>query len=147
MGKWIEKMNRPQEVEVKEGPEKWNETYGGNKMLIATPIAIDKLVRTIPSKTIITTEQLRAMLAEDYGADYTCPLTTGIFLNIVAKAAEEAREEGAKEIAPYWRVVKTDYTLNPKFPGGIEAHAKLLQKEGFTIAPKGKKNLMVANPN
>lgn len=147
MGKWMEKMDHPSEVVIKEGPDKWNASYGGSKMLIGTPRAVEKLVKTIPDKTIITSEELRTMLAEDYGADYACPLTTGIFLNIVAKAAEEQREAGEKDITPYWRVVKTDYSLNPKYPGGIEAQAKYLEKEGFIIVPKGKKSLKVSNPS
>ncbi|MEZ5055667.1 MAG: methylated DNA-protein cysteine methyltransferase [Saprospiraceae bacterium] len=143
MGKNIEKLHKHQEPEIKEGPEKWNEKFGGNKMLIATPLIIDKLVKTIPEGTLVDMEELRSMLAEDYKADYTCPLTTGIFLNIVARAAEEYREEGAKDISPYWRVIKNDRTLNEKFPGGMEGHAALLKKEGFTIVPKGKNKLMV----
>ena len=35
---------------------------------------------------------LRSRLAKDAGADIACPMTTGIFLKIVAFAAEENRE-------------------------------------------------------
>ena len=44
------------------------------------------------------------------------------------------------------RVVKDDGSLNPKFPGGAEAHASRLQAEGYMILPgKGKKPPRVAN--
>ena len=36
-------------------------------------------------------------MAKDAGADIACPMTTGIFLKIVAFAAEENREMGKEE--------------------------------------------------
>jgi len=45
-----------------------------------------------------------------------------------------------KRITPYWRVIKTDGSLNPKFPGGAKAQAAHLRAEGHKIAAaKGKK--------
>ena len=78
-------------------------------------------------------------LAKDFSADVTCPLTTGIFLRIVAEAAEENRLAGHKRLAPYWRVIKEDGTLNPKFPGGEEQQARRLRNEGFVIQRRGKR--------
>ena len=40
---------------------------------------------------------------------------------------------GKKSITPYWRVIKKDGSLNPKFPGGVEAQAKRLEAEGHVI--------------
>jgi alkylated DNA nucleotide flippase Atl1 len=58
----------------------------------------------------------------------------------VAEAAEEDRQEGKKDIAPFWRVIKVDGCLNEKFPGGTKAQAVRLKKEGHSIVPgKGKK--------
>ena len=74
---------------------------------------------------------LRSRLAKDAGADIACPMTTGIFLKIVAFAAEENREMG--KMLPYWRVVKDSGKLNDKFPDGITLHADLLEFEGHTI--------------
>jgi alkylated DNA nucleotide flippase Atl1 len=67
-------------------------------------------------------------------------LTAGIFLGIVARAAEEDRAVGRTGIAPYWRVVKNDGSLNEKLPGGLSAQQENLQAEGFSIIPGvGKK--------
>ena len=63
----------------------------------------------------------------------TCPLTTGIFLNIAANAAEEDKTKGKVKITPYWRVLKEGGSLNPKFPGGVKQQAKHLRQEGFEI--------------
>ena len=64
---------------------------------------------------------------------------TGIFVGIAARAAEEMTQEGKRDITPYWRTVKVGGKLNEKFPGGADAQAARLKKEGFTVEPgKGK---------
>jgi hypothetical protein len=88
---------------------------------------------------------IRDHLARKFQADFTCPLTTGIFLRIVAETAEEDRQNGKEDIAPYWRVVKDDGTLNPKFPGGVAAQAARLESEGFAVERRGKTRWRVQN--
>jgi alkylated DNA nucleotide flippase Atl1 len=55
----------------------------------------------------------------------------------VANATEEIKGD-----VPYWRTIKNNGELNAKFPGGIERHKKLLEKEGFRILRKGKKYIV-----
>jgi alkylated DNA nucleotide flippase Atl1 len=43
----------------------------------------------------------------------------------------------------WWRVIQSDGKLNPKFPGGIGAHRKNLEAEGFKITQAGKTSLVV----
>ena len=64
---------------------------------------------------------------------FTCPLMTGIFLRIVAEAAEEDRLLGKCDITPYWRIVGEDGKLNAKFPGGVERQAEHLREEGHAV--------------
>jgi hypothetical protein len=109
-------------------------------MLIPKPLDVDALMRKIEKGKLATVEQIRERLAKDFGADFSCPMTTGIFLRIAAETAEEDLSKGEKQITPYWRVVKADGSLNPKFPGGVEAQAARLREEGHSIEPgKGKK--------
>ncbi len=139
---WREKFENPPEdlPKIVEGTEKWVKRFGGRRILIATPLLIDELIRKVPESKLITVNQIREHLAKEFKADATCPLTTGIFLRIAAETAEEDSHEGREPITPYWRVLKADGRLNEKFPGGIEAHAKRLQEEGHIIEPsKGKK--------
>jgi alkylated DNA nucleotide flippase Atl1 len=42
------------------------------------------------------------------------------------------------EKSPYWRVIKGTGGLFSRFPGGVEAQAALLKKEGFSIDRKRK---------
>jgi hypothetical protein len=144
---WREKRDNPVPglPKVCAVPDKWVKTMGGCRVLVPTPMMVDELVRTVPDRKLITVGQIRRRLAESFQADSTCPLTTGIFLRIISEAAEEDRQAGAASITPYWRVVKDDGSLNPKFPGGTEAHARRLQEEGHEIVPgKGKKPPRVA---
>lgn len=42
-------------------------------------------------------------------------------------------EEGKTGITPYWRTIKSKGELNEKYPGGAEAQAARLEKEGHII--------------
>jgi len=108
---------------------------GRGRMLIPNPLDVDALVRQIHKGKLATVDQIRERLAKDSGADLTCPLTTGIFLRIAAEVAEEDASRGEREITPYWRVIKGDGSLNEKLPGGVEAQAARLRKEGHHIEP------------
>ena len=81
----------------------------------------------------MTVGALRKFLAAKYATDAACPLVTGIFVRIAAEAAEEAAREGNKRITPYWRVVKEDGSLYPKFPGGVERQSERLRSEGIRV--------------
>ncbi|HWQ97828.1 MAG TPA: methylated DNA-protein cysteine methyltransferase [Clostridia bacterium] len=108
---------------------------GGTKLLIAPPIAYDELMRKVPAGKLITSDRIRAHLATSFGADNTCPLTAGIFINIVAKASLERETDET----PFWRTLKKDGELNEKYPEGIEGQKKRLEMEGHTIIQKGKR--------
>lgn len=138
-----EKLENPPEglPKVISVPAKFQKQMGGKRVLVPTPLMVDGLVRKVRKGKLVTVGQLRECLAAQFNADSTCPLTMGIFLMIVAQAAEEDLQEGKKRIAPYWRVVKTDGSLNPKFPGGATAQAARLRDEGHSItAGKGKQS-------
>lgn len=60
----------------------------------------------------------------------------------IANAVEEAKSRGVKTAVakvPYWRTLKAHGYLNEEYPGGIEAHKRLLEREGFRINSRGKK--------
>jgi len=108
--------------------------YGGTRMLIAPPLAYDEIMKKVPEGKVITTDYIRAYLARKHGADYTCQLTAGIFVNIAAHASAERKTDET----PYWRTLKKDGELNEKYPEGIEGQKLRLEMEGHTIIQKGK---------
>ena len=131
---WREKLEKEQEPKVVDDPR------GRGRMLIPKPLDVDALIRQIQRGKLATVPQIRERLAKDFRADFTCPMTTGIFLRIAAETAEEDFSKGKRPITPYWRVIKVDGSLNEKFPGGTEAQAVHLREEGHAIQPgEGKK--------
>jgi len=114
-------------------PDGMAKRLGHGMMLIPTALELDAMIRKIPRGQVSTLAQIRRRLARWHNVDVTCPLVTGIFLRIVAEAAEEDRLADRQEITPYWRVVRDDGRLNAKFPGGIEAQARWLREEGHTV--------------
>ncbi|MCC5928875.1 MAG: hypothetical protein JJU28_06490 [Cyclobacteriaceae bacterium] len=69
----------------------------------------------------------------EHGADYTCPVTTGIFLRIVAEAAYEELQNGKnqEEIIPFWRVIDPKSALAKKLSFGQELLLEMREKEGL----------------
>ncbi len=135
--RWREKLEKPQEPKVVQIPATMSR-FGKGMMLIPTPMLVDELMRKVPRGKLITSGELRRKLAANFGTDVTCPLTTGIFVRNAAEAAEEDRANGKRRLTPYWRVIKDDGSLNPKYPGGVESQARNLRAEGFTVTRKGK---------
>ncbi|MDI6892071.1 MAG: MGMT family protein [Actinomycetota bacterium] len=137
---WREKLEKKQEPRVVDVPPKMVKRFGTGKILIPTPLLVDALICKIQKGKLVTVNQIREHLAKDFHVNSTCPLTTGIFIRIVAETAEEDLRAGKKQITPYWRVLKANGGLNKKFPGGAEAQAAYLKEEGYSIlAGKGKK--------
>ena len=113
------------------------EKYGGDRMYFAPPIDYDKIMKQIPFGKVITVGKIREYFAKKNGADFTEPITAGIFVSIAAWASYQREEENT----PYWRTLKANGELNEKYPGGIEAQREMLEREGHTIIQKGRKNI------
>lgn len=113
------------------------EKYGGDKMYFAPPIEYDKVMKSVPYGKVITVGNIREYFAKLSGADFTEPITAGIFTSIVAWASYQRSENET----PYWRTLKANGELNPKYPGGVEEQRKKLESEGHTVIHKGKKNI------
>ena len=130
---WRAKLHKPMRPKLVAVPSSMTKRLGHGMMLIPTALELDAMIRKIPRGEVSTLAQVRRRLARWHNADVTCPLVTGIFLRIVAEAAEEDRQAGRNDITPYWRVVRDNGQLNAKFPGGAEAQAEKLRAEGHRI--------------
>lgn len=111
--------------------------YGGEHMYFAPPMDYDKVMKTVPFGKVITVGQIRDYFAKANHADFTDPITAGIFVSIAAWASEQRDNDKT----PYWRTLKANGELNPKYPGGIEAQKEKLEAEGHTIAQRGRSNI------
>lgn len=111
--------------------------YGGEKMYFAPPIDYDTVMRTVPCGKVITVGAIRVFFAQQNNADFTDPITAGIFVSIAAWASEQR----ASDKTPYWRTLKAGGELNPKYPGGIEAQKTKLEAEGHVIIQRGRTHI------
>lgn len=111
--------------------------YGGDRMYFAPPMDYDKAMRQIPWGKVITVGKIRECFAKWNKADFTEPITAGIFVSIAAWASHQRQEDET----PYWRTLKANGELNPKYPGGVEAQKEKLEAEGHIILQKGRTNI------
>lgn len=131
-------------VEFIDYDEKMAKRFGSGNMLIASPIEYDDVMKHIPPGKLTTSENIRIYLAKKHHADFTCPLTAGIFINIAANASEERKTFGDdNDLTPYWRTLKKNGELNEKYPGGLDNQRYLLESEGHQIIKKGNKYFVI----
>lgn len=109
--------------------------YGGDRMYFAPPADYDGVMKKIPCGKLITVGEIREYFARKNGADFTEPMTAGIFVCIAAWASEQRSEDKT----PYWRTLKANGELNDKYPGGVLAQKEKLEAEGHTVIQKGRK--------
>lgn len=113
------------------------EKYGGDKMYFAPPEDYDRIMKRIPCGAVITVGKIREYFAKQNSADFTEPITAGIFVSIAAWASHQRPDDKT----PYWRTLKANGALNAKYPGGIEAQKEKLEAEGHVIIQKGRTNI------
>jgi len=145
---WSEKLKDNKGLpKVERITEKMSKRWGTGTVVIPAPREVDEIMKNVPEGKLTTINEIRAVLAKRHRATIGCPITTGIFGWIAANAAEEKRQQGEREITPYWRTLKTGGVINEKYPGGVEAQKKLLEKEGHMVVQRGKKYVVVDYEN
>ena len=117
---WLEKFDAVKEAQVKRVYNSFADVPAGSRMLIPTPKIIDDYIKSIPKGVVVSVQTMRQDLALANGADFTCPLTAGIFLRIVAELAYEKhlKTKKLKGITPFWRVVDPHSNLANKLTCG-----------------------------
>ncbi|MCM1120269.1 MAG: MGMT family protein [bacterium] len=113
------------------------EKYGGDRMYFAPPMEYDRVMRLVPEGKLLTVGAIREYFARQSGADFTEPITAGVFVSIAAWASHQRQEDKT----PWWRTLKAGGELNAKYPGGVLAQKELLEKEGHTVISRGRTNI------
>ena len=111
----------------------------GDEVVLVNPSEVVEMMKKVPKGKLVTIVEICKKIARKHEVKACCSLTTGIFIMTAANATEEAAKEGEKLNIPYCRTLKAGGFLNEKYPGGVEAHKRLLEKEGFKILQKGRK--------
>ncbi|MGD2200522.1 MAG: MGMT family protein [Candidatus Bathyarchaeota archaeon] len=140
---WTEKLHDSKDLpRVEEITEKMSKRWGTGTVVIPSPLEVDGLMRDVQRGEVTTINHIRQALARRHNATIGCPITTGLFANIAAHAAQEQRQQGEDNITPYWRTLKSSGIINPKYPGGREGQKELLEDEGHVVV-KLRKNYRV----
>ncbi len=128
---WNDKLSNSKPPEIKRLEKPFAGMPDGGIMLIASPEIIDAYVRAIPRGHTVTVKAMRGELADRHRAQFTCPVTTGIFLRVVAEAAWEKHLSGEPidSITPFWRVIEPEAPLANKLVCGPNFISEQRQKE------------------
>lgn len=119
---WQEKFATKTSPEIVITSKDFGGIPAGSRMLIATPKIIEDYIRELPPGKICDIRTMRDDLAATHHADVTCPLTTGIFMRIVAEANHDKLMHGTPigSIAPFWRAIDPGSPLARKLTFGRE---------------------------
>ena len=141
---WVEKLKESKDFpKVVKITKKMSKRWGKGTVVIPSPMEVNNIMKKVPKGKVITINEIRKAVAKKHKATIGCPITCGIFARIAAGAAEEEKKKSKKDITPYWRTLKSDGSINEKYPGGIAGQKKILEKEGHKVIKKGKRYLVV----
>lgn len=137
---WQEKLREPKGLpKVVKLKDRARDKWGAASMVVPSPQEVEGLMRQVPAGKLTTVNEIRTVIARRHRAPIACPVTTGIFVWIVANAAAEMERQGRRTVTPFWRTLKSDGSLNDKYPGGIARQRQMLEREGHTIVSRGAK--------
>lgn len=102
-----EKLATKKQIKKVTMDKAWGGMKPGDLMLVSTPLAVDGYVRAIPNGETRTIPEMRDDLAAAENCTGTCPLSSSIFVRMVAEAALEDLADGkaVSEVSPFWRIV------------------------------------------
>ena len=115
---WSEKFESKPHPEVKIIEKDFWGQKAGDRMLIPSPKLIEEYLNDSVRGAQIDILQMRRDLAAAQDADFTCPMTTSIFLRIVAEYNLEKIARNESEVAPFWRAIDPKSDLAKKLSCG-----------------------------
>ena len=94
----------------------WAGMQPGDRMLVATPLMVDAYIRNIPHGKTETIPEMRGALAAAEACTGTCPMSTSIFVRMVAEAALEDIADGkaVSDVSPFWRMITSQDKIAKK---------------------------------
>ena len=97
----------------------------GTLMFIGSPGVIANYISRIPQGETRSIERMRNELARKKGAGAMCPVTTAIYLKVVAEVALDDLEAGTPraDVVPFWRVIDPGSKIARRLSCGDDAIA------------------------
>lgn len=111
-----EKLVAKKEIKKVVMDKSWGGMQPGETMLVATPLMVDAYIRDIPHGATKTIPEMRSDLADHQNCAGTCPMSTSIFVRMVADAALEDLADGktVSEVSPFWRMITSADKMTKK---------------------------------
>ncbi|MCZ8315143.1 hypothetical protein [Phreatobacter sp.] len=127
---WYKRFNNAREPHVVTLSANFAGVKAGSTMLISSPAQIASYLASIPQGETRTIARMRSDLARRSRADAMCPVTTAIYLRVVAEVALQdlTQGKGMDAVAPFWRLVTPDSKVAQGLscgPEGVEHLARL----------------------
>lgn len=106
-GAWKRRIARAKAARVVVTESDFAGIRAGSRLLIASPEILARYLMGIPPGELRSIVRLRNELARRHRADATCPVTTAIYLRVVAESAWEDLRAGVPRdrVPPFWRVI------------------------------------------
>lgn len=130
---WKEKLHNGLVHKTEVNKRKYADIPEGAMLFVPTPEIVDQYIRNIPLGMHTTLQQMRKDLAAEYHAEFTCPITSGIFLRIASEAAYEDYLAGVplEDITPFWRMIDKKAPVTKKLTFGTDFVKEQRTKEGL----------------
>lgn len=125
-----EKLAAKKQIKKVKMDKAWGGMKPGDMMLVATPLMVDAYIRSIPNGRTKTIPDMRDDLARAEGCHGTCPMSTAIFVRMVAEAALEDIADGkaVSEVSPFWSMITSQDKMAKKLnvdPAWIDEQRQL----------------------
>lgn len=128
---WYKRFDTARAPHVATLPSDFAGVKAGSTLLISSPAEIATYLSAIPPGETRTVARLRSDLARKAGADAMCPVTTAIFLRVVAEVSIGDLQAGKsmEKVAPFWRVVTPDSRIAARLSCGPDGVAHYAERE------------------
>jgi hypothetical protein len=90
----------------------------GSLMFVATPDIIEDYMRRIPRGETRSILAMRREIARRRKCEATCPVSTAIFVRMVAERAlkDIAAGQPVSDVAPFWRLISSSDKIAKRLP-------------------------------
>ncbi len=105
---WAVKVAKPRKAKRVRIDAPFAGVPAGSMLFVGTPDVVASYLKKIPWGETRTIERMRREIARNHECDAMCPVSTAIFLRMVAEAAWDALASGqaVENVVPFWRVIE-----------------------------------------
>ncbi len=113
---WATKLAKPRNVKRVLLDAPFAGIPAGAMLFVGTPEVVADYLKKIPHGETRTIERMRREIARRNECDAMCPVSTSIFLRMVAESAWDQIQSGrsTEDVAPFWRVIDANSTIAKK---------------------------------